>query len=197
MNQSPIDDAVDALKKSGVVAFPTDTVYGLGADMVSEKAVERLFEIKLRSRDNPVPVMIADKKDLKLVVNLITDTTYRIIERYWPGPLTIVLPKSPSVPDLITGGKNTVAVRIPDHPVALKLLSKFGSPMAVTSANLSGQGPFTTYEEVLKTFGDKVDFIVPGDTIHKQVSTIIDLTGEKPVVVREGLIKLELNKLFL
>lgn len=188
-----IEKALCILQKGGVIAFPTDTVYGLGADMASETGVERLYAAKRRSRDKPVPIMIARMEDLSLVAESIPEKAKLLLQKHWPGPLTIVLKKTPAVPEWVTAGGNTVAVRIPDHPLALKILTRFGKPLAVTSANLSGTGDLCAFEDVREAFENVVDLIIPGEVKHRKISTIADFTKAPPEILRGGVIKLELG----
>ncbi|NQS96966.1 MAG: threonylcarbamoyl-AMP synthase [candidate division Zixibacteria bacterium] len=190
-HNSLIDGAVQFLRRGGVIAFPTDTVYGLGVDPHDDKAVKRLFEIKVRSKGKAVPLMIRGAGDLNLVAESIPASAKLLIKKHWPGPLTIVLSKSEKVSPLISGGKGTVAVRCPDHPIALGILVRFGRPLAVTSANISGEEALCAFEEVSVEFSSKVDLIVPGEVRYKIVSTVVDFTVEPPVVLREGALKIE------
>lgn len=189
-HQSQIKEALTALRNHGIIAFPTDTVYGFGADAGSDEAVGKLFRLKGRPPDKPVPVMIHRVEDLLLVVRDAPDGARRLMEKHWPGALTIVLPKAPNVSSLVTGGRDTVGVRIPDHPVALELLRKFGKPLAVTSANLSGGEVITEYEDALAAFGDRVEVIIPGEVRLKKISTVVDFTVNPPAILREGAVKL-------
>ncbi len=188
---SIIYKALSALRRGGVIAFPTDTVYGFAADMVSREAVERLYSLKRRPRNKPVPVMLARIDTLSSVAEFIPEEARRLIKAHWPGALTIVLRKSTLVPEWVAGGGATVAARIPNHSIALEMLERFGKPLAVTSANISGRGSLKTYDEIKEVFGNGIDIIVPGETVHGMVSTVVDFTTEPPRVLRKGVVKVE------
>lgn len=179
--------AVDLLRQGGTVAFPTETVYGLGADALNPVAVRRIFTIKGRPADHPLIVHLADLSQIEGVAREIPETAYLLARQFWPGPLTLILRRHPDVPDLVTGGQDTVGVRIPAHPVALSLLSAFGGPLAAPSANRFGKISPTTAEHVVHELGDGPDMILEGGPSAIGLeSTILDLTGERPVVLRPG-----------
>ncbi|MDP2920107.1 MAG: L-threonylcarbamoyladenylate synthase [Dehalococcoidia bacterium] len=187
-----VNRAIGILKKGGVVAYPTDTVYGLGACMTSLPAVERIFEIKGRHKGMALPLLVADREQIKQIAVSIPPTAWRLACNFLPGALTLVLLKSPAVPDIITGGGKTIAVRIPDHPVPLALLRQLGEPIIGTSANFSGKPPALTAEEVKSQLGDKVDMVIDGGRCPGGVeSTVLDLTKKKPTVLRLGAVSLE------
>lgn len=184
-----IKKGVDILKRSGVIAFPTDTVYGLGAGIFSESAVKRLFRIKKRPYGMALPVLVADVTQMKQVSTKLPMLACRLVERFLPGALTLILPKSKEVPDIVTGGGKTVAVRIPDHPVPIALIKGLGEPIIGTSANRSGDRSSTTALEVKESLGDSVDYIIDGgESSGVKESTIVDFSGDKPKLVREGAI---------
>ncbi|MDP2954170.1 MAG: L-threonylcarbamoyladenylate synthase [Chloroflexota bacterium] len=172
------------------MAFPTDTVYGLGARGFSPQAVERVYEAKARPRSLPLPLLLALASDLERVARKpIPELALRLAERFWPGGLTLVLRRAPAVPDAVTAGGDTVAVRVPRHPVPVALISGVGEPLTGTSANLSGRPSPLTAEEVRQQMGDRVDLILDGGRCPGGVeSTVLDLTGETPVLIREGAI---------
>jgi L-threonylcarbamoyladenylate synthase len=182
-----VRQAVSILKEGGVVAYPTDTVYGLGADAFNEEAVRRIYRVKQRPLDQPLSILIADKSDLVQISDALPETARLLAERFWPGGLTLVLRKLPSVPHWITAGGSTVAVRIPDHPVTLDLIRSLGKPLIGTSANLSGLPSVTSAEEVRAQLGDAVDFILDGGICSGGIeSTVVDVTGKVTVILREG-----------
>src|SRR4030043_2097430 len=152
--------AIEVLKKGGLVAYPTDTVYGLGADPLHEKAVSRIYQVKNRPRNLPLPLLLADKSDLLKVALIVPDIAWQLIEQFWPGGLTLVVKKNVWVAANITAGGDNVAVRIPDHPVTIALIRGLGNPIVGTSANLSGTQSPVTAEEFSKQLGNKVDLIV-------------------------------------
>ncbi len=187
--EQQLQQAVSILKGGGIVVYPTDTLYGLGADTFNEAAVRRIYRIKHRPLDQPLPVLIADKSGLAQLTDAMSEAAWILAERFWPGGLTLVVLKLPSVPEWVTAGGNTVAVRIPDHPIALNLIRALGTPLIGTSANLSGSPGFTSAEEVRAQIGDEVDFILDGGVCPAGIeSTVVDVTGKFPVILREGAI---------
>lgn len=179
--------AAEILKKGGIVAIPTETVYGLAANAFDPQAVEKIFRAKGRPQDNPLIVHIAKQSDLfKLAVN-IPDTAFALAEKFWPGPLTIILKKSQKVPDVVTAGLDTVAVRLPSNPVARAIIKQCGFPMAAPSANLSGRPSPTSAEHVIKDLYGKVDAIVVSENSEVGVeSTVVTLAAERPRLLRPG-----------
>ena len=187
-----ITEAVNILKKGGIVAYPTDTVYGLGASMASLKAIERIFEVKGRPKGMAMPLLAVNRAQIKKLVNNIPPSAWLLMYNFLPGALTIILHKSDIVPDVITGGSKTIAVRIPDHPVPISLIKGLGQPIVGTSANLSGQPSALTAEEVRIQIGDKVDLVIDGGSCPGGIeSTVVDVSGRKPIVRRLGAISLE------
>ena len=177
--------AVELILAGEVIAFPTDTVYGIGARADSKAAIEKLYQIKARSLDKPIPVMVATVEQLEKVVNTVSDDTRRLAACFWPGPLTMVLPKRASLADNLTQLPG-VGVRIPDHPFALNLLKRCG-PMAVTSANLSGQADSLSAKAVLAQLDGLLALVVDGgDSPGGTASTVVDMTGEQPCILRQG-----------
>lgn len=170
--------AAQILVKGGVVAFPTETVYGLGANALDAGAVKKIFEAKGRPSDNPLIVHIADMKELKMVAYDIPEVAFKLMKKFWPGPLTFVLKKTRAVPEIVTAGGQTVAVRMPKHPVALALLKAAKCPVAAPSANLAGKPSPTTAAHVSEDFGDTIEMILDGGkTKHGLESTVIDFSG--------------------
>jgi L-threonylcarbamoyladenylate synthase len=189
--QKQVEQAISILKDGGVVAFPTDTVYGLGAAVNIPQAVERVYQIKGRAENKALPLLLADKSRLAEVAEPVPEIAWLLIEKFL-GALTIVLFKSKSVPDIVTGGSKTVAIRIPTHPIPVALARGVGTPITGTSANLSGKPSALTAEEAYAQLGDKVDLIINGGRCPGgRESTIVDLTGETPLVLREGAISKE------
>ena len=174
-----------------LVAFPTETVYGLGADALNEKAVRRIFEAKGRPADNPLIVHIAEFDDLKKLAREIPEEARLLAKKFWPGPLTIVLPKREEVPLVTTGGLDTVAVRMPAHPIALALI-RASTPVAAPSANISGKPSPTLAEHVVDDFYGKIEAIIDGGPTWVGVeSTVIDLSSGRPTLLRPGGLPLE------
>ena len=190
--EKQIKKAISILKKGGVVAYPTDTVYGLGACMTDTAAVDRIFQVKGRPKGMALPVLLTDKVQMESILTSVPLSARRLADEFFPGALTIILPKSNSVPDIITGGGRTVAFRIPDHRVPLALIKGLGKPIVGTSANLSGQPSALTAAEVQAQIGDKIDMVIDGGRCPGGIeSTVIDLSGKKPVVRRQGAISIE------
>lgn len=190
-----IREAARVIKAGGLVAFPTETVYGLGANAMDEAAVRAIFQAKGRPQDNPVIAHVdglAGPAGAERTAREIPELALRLAEEFWPGPLTLVLPKAPDVPLATTGGLDTVAVRMPDHPVALALIRESGVPLAGPSANLSGRPSPTTAQHVEQDLGGRIDMILDsGPTGIGVESTVVDVTGDVPVVLRPGGITLE------
>ena len=186
-----VDKGVSVLSRGGVIAFPTDTVYGLGASGRDFMAVERVYEVKERPRDMPLPLLLGAISQIGEVAGTVSPLAWRLAEKLLPGALTLVLPKSASVLDVITAGGHTVAVRVSAHPVPLALIDGLGAPLLGTSANLSGRPSALEAAEVYAQFGDGIDLVIDGGRCPGGLeSTIVDLTGELPVVLREGAIAL-------
>jgi len=181
--------AAALLRAGGLVAFPTETVYGLGAHALDERAVRRVFAAKGRPADNPLIVHLASADQVDEVARSFPDASRRLAERFWPGPLTLVLDARPQVPAVTRGGRQTVAVRVPAHKLALELLRAAGVPVAAPSANRSGRPSPTTAAHVRADLGDAVDAVVDGGPCALGVeSTVVDARGAVPVVLREGAI---------
>ena len=186
---SQIQQALAILKSGGILAFPTDTVYGLGALAFDNTAIESIYTAKDRPIEKAIPILIGDLGDLDQVAVNIPNMALRFAARFWPGPLTCIVPKKQTLP-LAVSATSTVAVRIPNHPDALALLRAAG-PMAVTSANISGQPSPSTAQEVYEQLNGRIPLILDGGTTPGGVpSTLVDCTGDEPIVLREGPISL-------
>ena len=184
--------AAKIIASGGLVAFPTETVYGLGADALNEKAVAAVYEAKGRPSDNPMIVHISRASDIGQLTPMLSSRIVSVIENFWPGPLTIVIKKKPSVPDRTTGGLDTVAVRMPDSKPALKLIELSGCPIAAPSANLSGSPSPTRARDVVADLEGRVDAIIQGEDCRVGIeSTVLDLTGDVPTILRPGIITAE------
>lgn len=180
-----IEQALRILRAGGLAAFPTDTVYGVGALAFDGLAVESIYAAKDRPVEKAIPILIADADDLDKVAVDIPPMARILAARFWPGPLTLVVPKQPTLPEAISATA-TVAVRIPDHPVARALLGAAG-PMAVTSANLSGQPSPVNAEEVMRQLNGRIPLVLDGGVTPGGVpSTLVDCLGAEPVLLREG-----------
>ncbi len=184
--------AVRILRRGGVVGMPTETVYGLAADALDPAAVTRIFAIKGRPADNPLIVHLRSAQELERVVAATTPLAEALAMSFWPGPLTLVLEVGEDVPAVTTGGLRTVAIRVPDHPVATELLTAVGRPLAAPSANRSGRPSPTTAEHVAADLGDDLEVVLDGGPCPVGVeSTVVDARGDEPVVLREGSISRE------
>jgi L-threonylcarbamoyladenylate synthase len=182
-----IENAVAVLRAGGLVAFPTETVYGLGADASNPEAVRKIFTAKGRPHDHPLIVHVADAVQLANWAREIPPAANRLARTFWPGPLTLILHRAPKVSDLVTGGQDTVALRVPSHPVAQALLRAFGGGIAAPSANRFGRVSATTAEHVRREFGEAVDCVLDGGAADVGIeSTIVDLSGAQPVLLRPG-----------
>ncbi|MBR2562357.1 MAG: threonylcarbamoyl-AMP synthase [Eubacterium sp.] len=188
-----LTEAGRILRHGGLVAFPTETVYGLGGNALDPEASRKIYAAKGRPSDNPLIVHIADQKDLDLLAAVVPEKAKILIQKYWPGPLTVILPKSPLVPYETTGGLDTVAVRFPDNRIARELIKKGGGYVAAPSANRSGRPSPTRAEHVEEDLGYEIDMILDGGPVRIGLeSTIVDFTEDVPVVLRPGYIGLEM-----
>jgi L-threonylcarbamoyladenylate synthase len=190
--QKQVDEGIKIILSGGLVAFPTDTLYGLGAGAYVETGVERIFRVKKRPPEMALPLLLADTAQIPEIASEVPEYAWRLIERFLPGGLTLVVRRTHRVKDIITGGSNTVAFRIPDHPVPRALIRGSEMPITGTSANVSGQPNPLTYEEVCRQIGDKVDLVIKGGAPpHGKESTVVDVTGDAPVILRPGVISKE------
>ena len=179
--------AAKIIRQGGLVAIPTETVYGLGANGLDEQAVARIFEAKGRPQDNPLILHVAEPREMEKFCHSIPESAYLLAEKFWPGPLTMVLPARSIVPKRTTGGLSTVAVRCPDNDTTREIIRLSGVPIAAPSANLSGKPSTTTAEHVLHDHDGRIDAIVDGGPCRVGVeSTIVDLTEERPRLLRPG-----------
>jgi L-threonylcarbamoyladenylate synthase len=187
-----VERAAAIVIRGGLTAFPTETVYGLGGNALDARAVARIFEAKGRPTFDPLIVHVAEPAWLSRVAGSVPDAARRLIDCFWPGPLTLILPKAADVPDLVTAGLPTVGVRMPAHPLALALLRQCGVPIAAPSANLFGEVSPTTARHVVEQLGTRIDYILDGGPCGIGLeSTIIDLSGERPRLLRPGGLALE------
>ena len=182
-----IQKAGEILKKGGLVAFPTETVYGLGANALDEDAAAKIYAAKGRPSDNPLIIHITKRESLDTIVTSVSKTAEKLMEAFWPGPMTLIFPKKEIVPYGITGGLETVAVRMPSHPVALAVVEAGGGFIAAPSANTSGKPSPTRAEHVWEDFEGKIDMILDGGEVDIGLeSTIVDVTTEVPIILRPG-----------
>lgn len=184
--------AADLLRAGGLVAFPTDTVYGLGALVWNAASVAHIYWAKDRPPEKAIPVLLAGLDEIRLLADEPSPDVTALARRFWPGPLTLVIPCGAHVPEIVTAGTQTVAVRVPNHPVALRLLALVGQPLAVTSANRSGNASPQTAQQVIQQLAGRVDAVVDGGVCPGGVpSTVLDLTTSPPHILRAGPVTIE------
>lgn len=188
-NIRELDVAAKVIQSGGLVAFPTETVYGLGADGLKEEAAKKIYEAKGRPSDNPLILHVASVESLTELAIQIPEAAYKLAQKFWPGPLTMILKKSERVPYGTTGGLDTVAVRMPNDPIALALIESSGAYIAAPSANTSGRPSPTTAHHVIDDMDGKIDMVLDGGQVGIGIeSTIVDLTSDKPIILRPGYI---------
>lgn len=187
-----IKQAAEIIKEGGLVAFPTETVYGLGADALNAEAVGKVYAAKGRPSDNPMIVHISSKDDVLKLTPKITEDMRKLMDAFWPGPLTMVVPALGIIPKVTTGGLDTVGIRMPSEPAAAELISAAETPIAAPSANLSGKPSPTTYQHVVDDLDGRIDGILAGEDCKAGIeSTVVDMTEETPVILRPGVITAE------
>ena len=192
VSEAELEQAVRVLRNGGVVAFPTDTLYGLGSDIFNAAAVEKIFAIKERPAGLALPVLIDDWDQLEMVADDVPPSVKTLTEKFWPGPLTLVVKKAAKVSDRLTAGAATVAVRVPDHPVPRGIARLLGGPITGTSANISGNSDPQDLAGLKSQVGSKVDYLLTtGPAPQGAASTIVDITGTTPKLLREGAISFE------
>jgi L-threonylcarbamoyladenylate synthase len=196
LNENNLHDtlkkAAAIINEGGLVAFPTETVYGLGANALDAKAVRAVFEAKGRPADNPLIVHISSKQQCCKLARNIPEKAFKLMDKFWPGPLTLILERQEIVPDVTTGGLDTVALRMPDNEIALGLIRVSGQPLAAPSANLSGKPSPTTAQHVISDLWERIDAVIDGGTVEIGLeSTVIDMTLQVPAILRPGRISLE------
>ncbi|MGY4515001.1 L-threonylcarbamoyladenylate synthase [Lysobacter sp. HA18] len=193
VREADIERAVEVLRAGGLVAFPTETVYGLGANARDAEAVSKIFAAKGRPADHPLIVHIASAQALPRWASQVPDAAMKLAAAFWPGPLAMVLSRAAGVPDAVTGGLDTVALRVPRHPVALALLRAFDGGLAAPSANRYGRVSPTRAAHVREELGERVDMVLDGGACEVGIeSTIVDLSGDKPVLLRPGAVTIEM-----
>ncbi|NMA86583.1 MAG: threonylcarbamoyl-AMP synthase [Tissierellia bacterium] len=197
-NMEDLKYGAEIIKSGGLVAFPTETVYGLGANGLEPRAVKKIFEAKGRPQDNPLILHIANTRDMAPLVESIPKDAEKLMEAFWPGPLTIIFKRNKLVPDIVSAGLDTVSIRMPNNPIALKLIELSDLPLAAPSANTSGKPSPTSAKHVMEDLYGKVDLIIDGgDTGIGVESTVLDMSGDIPRILRPGGITLEDLKKYL
>lgn len=186
----------DILTKGEVIAFPTETVYGLGCDLFNESAVKKLYLLKGRDFNKPLTAHISDLKFVRDLTDSIPDEFFVLSDYFLPGPLTIILKKSKLIPDIVTAGLPTIGIRFPNNPIAIEIINNYGKPLAATSANMSGQSPAIESKNIIKNFFNLIPLIIDGGlTINQVASTVIDISSDRFYILREGAIpKSEIEK---
>ena len=195
IKEEELQEAAQIIRDGGLVAFPTETVYGLGANALDEQAARKIYEAKGRPSDNPLIAHVSSLEELKPLVKEIPESAKKLMDAFWPGPMTMIFPKSGVVPYGTTGGLDTVAVRMPSDPVARALISLAGVPIAAPSANTSGRPSPTTAQHVWQDMEGKIEMILDGGPVGIGLeSTIVDVTGEIPTILRPGAVTMEMLK---
>lgn len=187
-----LEKASEFIKQGKIVVFPTETVYGIGTNGLDEKAVRKLYEVKKRPPNKPISLLVSNMEMVKSIAKDITEIEYKIMEKFFPGPLTIILKKKDIVPDIVTAGQETVGVRMPSGEIARKLVELSGVPIATPSANISGQPSGTNLSEIKEQFKKNVDFYIDGGNSELGISsTIVQVIDGKIKILRQGSITLE------
>lgn len=187
-----LEKAAEIILRGGLVVYPTETFYALGANALNKKAVEEIFKVKKRPLSKPIPIIIADKSWLKDIVIEVPEVAIHLIKKYWPGPLTIVFRASNKLPSNLTGGTGKIGIRVCSHPLAQRLVSLVNVPITATSANISGEPPPNSIESISL---NGIDIIDGGPVLGRVPSTIIDVTSTPPVILRQGAIKITYLKI--
>lgn len=193
-----LDKAIEVINQGGLVAFPTETVYGLGANGLNEDSVRKIFHAKERPADNPLILHIYDIAQVSILTDEIPPIALECMKRFWPGPLTMIFRKSHLVPDIISAGLETVAIRMPDHPIALELIKRSNTTIAAPSANTSGKASPTSADHVRRDLSGKIDLIIDGGNTGLGLeSTVLDLSTDTPTILRPGGVTFEELKAFI
>ena len=192
MELEKIEEAAKIIKRGGIVIFPTETVYGIGANALNENAVKRIYEIKKRDFSKPISLLVSDFDMIEKVAKDITDIEYKIMKAFFPGPLTIILKKKDIIPDIVTAGSDTVGIRMPEGDTARELVKLAGVPIATPSANISGKKSGTNIKDIMNDFDGKVDLYIDGGESKLGIaSTIVKIVDGKVHILREGSISKE------
>jgi L-threonylcarbamoyladenylate synthase len=178
---------LQVLNAGGIIAIPTDTVYGLAVRAFDSAAVARVFEVKGRDFQTPLPLLLSGLEMVEQCASGVSDYAERLANMFWPGPLTIVVPRSHHIPDAVTSRGPNVGLRVPDHPIPVALAEALGEPITGTSANRSGEPAFTSYQSLKLRLGSELDYIFDGGALPlRPASTVVDLTGDVPRILRQG-----------
>lgn len=185
LNQSIIDQAIETLKNDGVIVYPTDTIYGLGCDIFSKKAIAKIYKIKKREKNKPFSIICADLANIAEFA-IVPDYAFRLMKKYLPGPFTFILKASRKTPDTVISRNKTVGIRIPDSVICLELVKNLGNPIVTTSLNFSGEAVFSDPNDLDKELANQIDLILDEGPLFGDPSTIVDCSGDFPVIVRQG-----------
>jgi L-threonylcarbamoyladenylate synthase len=186
---SLIAKATGILKRGGVIAYPTETFYGLGADAANEKAIEKIYAIKGREDRKPISIIIGSAQDVDTFAIKISEESRKLMERFWPGGLTLVFDAAPAIPRILTAERGTIGIRYSSHAIAAHLARNLSGALSATSANISGEKESTSVDEVIETLGERIDAIIDGGiTPGGSGSTIVDVSMEPPIILREGIV---------
>jgi L-threonylcarbamoyladenylate synthase len=189
---SVLRSIADVVCKGGMIVYPTDTIYGIGVDAFNEEAIDRVFELKHREKGKPILIIADSIEMVKSVVSYVPEVGYKLINRFWPGPLTILFPALEHISKKLTGNSGKIGIRIPNNRFCLELVKTCGVPITSTSANISGRENPASVQQILDSIGDKVDLIVDGGVLKSDLpSTVVDITSDQAVVVRQGVISEE------
>lgn len=191
IDEEELKKCIETIKQGGLVIFPTETVYGIGANAYNEEAVRKIYEVKMRPDEKPLSIMVSSIEEISKYAIISNEIEEKIIKKYMPGPITIVLKKRPGVFDYISSGKDTIGIRIPNNEIILKILKESKIPIVAPSANLSGKPSGIIPSEILKDFDGKVDICIDGGKAKlSEPSTIVEVIDNKPVILRQGRIKI-------
>ena len=196
IDDKKLQEVANIIRQGGIVVFPTETVYGIGTNGLDSKAISKLYHVKQRPLNKPISILVSSLEMVKAVTENISDIEYKLMEEFFPGPLTIILKKNKAVPNNLTNNTDTVGIRLPDNIIARKLIEYANVPIATPSANISGKPSSINIQDIIKDFGDKVDYYIDGG--HSKLgigSTIVKIEDNKPLILREGSIsKEQINK---
>lgn len=193
LKKEEVERAAELLKRGGIVAFPTETVYGLGASIFNPEAIKKIFQVKGRPADNPLIAHVYDFAQIEQIAIELPPYFFKLAKEFFPGPLTLVVKKQVSVPDIVSAGRDTIAIRMPEHPIARALIAKLGEPIVAPSANLSGKPSATHFEHVLDDFDGQIAAVIEGDRCELGIeSTVLSLLQDPPILLRPGTITKEM-----
>lgn len=196
IDDKKLQEVANIIRQGGIIVFPTETVYGIGTNGLDSKSISKLYHVKQRPLNKPISLLVSSLEMVKAVTENISDIEYKLMEAFFPGPLTIILKKNKLVPNNLTNNTDTVGIRLPDNIIARKLIEYANVPIATPSANISGRSSGTNIQDIIKDFGDKVDYYIDGGPSKLGIgSTIVKIEDNKPLILREGSIsKEQINK---